>query len=84
MNQVNVIFYSTPLSEKLEDMKAALLEDLVLHEAIKWYSQELAKEDIETFMIDKNMIVTENGYKFALREETVNQMNEKSISDNSR
>lgn len=72
--QVNVIFYSTPLTEKLEDMKAALLDDPILHEAIKWYSNELKKEDIETFMIDKNMIVTESGYKFALREETVKEL----------
>lgn len=74
MNQVNVIFYSTPLSEKLENMKSALLEDPVLHEAIKWYSNELDKENIETFMIDRNMIVTEDGYKFALREDTVKEL----------
>ena len=72
--QVTVVFYTTPLSEKLEDMQVALLDDPVLHEAIKWYSKELEKENIETFMTDKNMIVTEDGYKFALREETAKEL----------
>lgn len=68
VEKVMVAFYQSPLSVPLAEVEAVLVDDPLLHHAIKEYSKELAKEDIETFKIDRNMIVTENGYKIAFRE----------------
>ena len=68
LEKVSVVFYSAPLSVPLEEVEAVLEDDPLLHFAIKKYSKELAKEDIETFKVDRNMIVTEDGYKIAFRE----------------
>jgi len=68
LEKVNVIFYGAPLDIPLAEVEAGLIDDELLHFAIKSYSKELALSDIETFKIDRNMIVTEEGYKLAYRE----------------
>lgn len=71
LEQVSVVFYGAPLDIPLAEIEAGLIDDEVLHFAIKSYSKELALLNIETFKIDRNMIVTEEGYKLAYREEPV-------------
>lgn len=68
VEKVMVAFYQSPLSVPLEEVEAVLTDDPLLHHAIKEYSKELAKDNIETFKIDRNMIITEEGYKIAFRE----------------
>lgn len=68
IEKVMVAFYQSPLSVPLEEVEAVLVDDPLLHHAIKEYSKELEKDNIETFKIDRNMIVTEDGYKIAFRE----------------
>ena len=69
---VKVVFYSVPLSVDINVIEEALLDDPILHEAVKIYSEELRMQNIETFKIIKNMIVTETGYKIAIRQELAN------------
>lgn len=68
LEKISVIFYGAPLSIPLQEIEAGLIDDEVLNFAIKSYSEELALSNIETFKIDRNMIVTEDGYKLAYRE----------------
>lgn len=63
-----VLFYKAPLSNKYEDVEKAMIDDPILNNEIKYRSKELAKENIETFKIEKNVIVTEKGYYIALYE----------------
>ena len=63
-----VLFYKAPLSNKYEDVEKALIDDPILNNEIKLRSQQLAKENIETFKIDKNILVTEKGYYIAIYE----------------
>ena len=54
-----------------------LIDDEILHEAIIRYREDLKKENIETWITIKNMIVTEDGYKVALDEESANILESK-------
>lgn len=74
IEKVMVSFYHSPLSVPLEEVEAVLVDDPLLHHAIKEYSKELEKDNIETFKIDRNMIVTEEGYKIAFREGDMEQL----------
>ena len=64
-----IIFYDVDFSVKLEEMQEFLVDDEKLIKAILWYKDKLEKENIETWLVDKNMIVTEQGYKLAVTEE---------------
>ncbi len=71
-----VAIYSVPLEaikkERLQELRDMLLDDKSLNKVITEYSVELAKEDIETWEIDRNLIITEAGYKMALFAEEEN------------
>ena len=76
MKQINVLFYHVPLSTPLSEVEKALDDDPILNSAIQHYSKELwDKEKIETFKLDRNMIVTENGYKLAFIESVTENEN---------
>ena len=70
--EIKVIFYTIPLKIKMEELESILIDDEILHEAIIRYREDLKKENIETWITNKNMIVTEDGYKVALDEESAN------------
>ena len=70
--EIKVIFYTIPLKIKMEELESVLIDDEILHEAIIRYREDLKKENIETWITNKNMIVTEDGYKVALDEESAN------------
>ena len=62
-----VVFYSRDLGLPYDKIKFALDDDKDLHLAIVEYSKFLLKErNIETFQTEKNIIVTEEGYKVAM------------------
>lgn len=65
-------FYTIPLKHPIEEVRKGLSDDELLHDAIVYYVDQLAEKDIETWLIEKNMAVTEDGYKIALpkKEET--------------
>jgi hypothetical protein len=62
-------FYKISLDKKLDEVRKGLLNDPLLHDAILYHSDQLAENDIETWLVEKNMIVTEEGYKVAMYEE---------------
>ena len=64
-----IIFYNVDFNVKLEEMQEFLVDDEKLIKAILWYKDKLEKENIETWLVDKNMIVTEQGYKLAVAEQ---------------
>ena len=64
-----IIFYDVDFSVKLEEMQEFLVDDEKLIKAILWYKDKLEKENIETWLVDRNMIVTEQGYKLAVTEQ---------------
>ena len=71
--EVTILFYSIPLHVELDKMELVLSPDKVLNEAVIEYSKQLAAQDIETFKTDRNMIITEGGYKIAVygKEESI-------------
>ena len=75
--EIKVIFYTIPLKIKMEELESVLIDDEILHEAIICYREDLKKENIETWITNKNMIVTEDGYKVALDEESANILESK-------
>lgn len=75
--EIKVIFYTIPLKIKMEELKSVLIDDEILHEAIIRYREDLKKENIETWITNKNIIVTEDGYKVALDEESANILESK-------
>ena len=75
--EIKVIFYTIPLKIKMEELESVLIDDEILHEAIIRYREDLKKENIETWITNKNMIVTEDGYKVALDEESANILESK-------
>ena len=75
--EIKVIFYTIPLKIKMEELESVLIDDEILHEAIIRYREDLKKENIETWLTNKNMIVTEDGYKVALDEESANILESK-------
>ena len=75
--EIKVIFYTIPLKIKMEELESVLIDDEILHEAIIRYREDLKKENIETWITIKNMIVTEDGYKVALDEESANILESK-------
>ena len=64
-----IIFYNIGFNVKIEEMQEFLSDDKNLIKAILWYKEKLEKDNIETWLVDKNMIVTEQGYKLAVTEE---------------
>lgn len=64
-----IIFYNIDFNVKIEEMQEFLSDDKNLIKAILWYKEKLEKDNIETWLVDKNMIVTEQGYKLAVTEE---------------
>ena len=64
-----IIFYNIDFNVKIEEMQEFLSDDKNLNKAILWYKEKLEKDNIETWLVDKNMIVTEQGYKLAVTEE---------------
>ena len=74
--QIKVLFFSIPLNVPLAHISPTLFDDPILATAIQAYSKELWQTDqIETFKLDRNMIITEDGYKVALTEEQVEEIN---------
>lgn len=74
--QIKVLFFTIPLSIPLTHISSTLFDDPILSTAIQAYSKELWDTDkIETFKLDRNMIITEDGYKVALTEEQVKELN---------
>lgn len=68
----SVVFYSTELSVPYDEVKQEILiKDEFLNKAITHYAAELAKEGIEVWSIEDNIIVTESGYKFCIYKDTV-------------
>lgn len=45
---VEVELYKIPLSNKIEDIRAGLINDPRLEQVVRDYAEELAKQDIET------------------------------------
>lgn len=71
MQEIIVQIISIPLStekETLDKLKDYVEGDENLNKLILEYKDELAKKDIETWVVDRNMITTEDGYKIALYE----------------
>lgn len=69
MKEIDIPIYSIPLSikkESLIELREQLSDDITLHDTIVQYSKILEKQDIETWEIDRNLIVTEDGYKIAI------------------
>ena len=64
-----IIFYNIDFNVKIEEMQEFLSDDKNLNKAILWYKEKLEKDNIETWLVDKNMTVTEQGYKLAVTEE---------------
>lgn len=64
-----IIFYNVDFNVKLEEMQEFLVDDEKLIKAILWCKDKLEKENIETWLVDRNMIVTEQGYKLAVTEQ---------------
>ena len=55
-----------PLTTSFDEVKKMTIEEDTLNKAIQDYSSKLAEQDIETWVIEHNMIVTEKGYYIAL------------------
>lgn len=66
LEQKLILFFTVPLKEPIANIESVLVDDKILHEAIKTYSKQLEQDKIETFKLDRNMIVTEDGYKLAI------------------
>lgn len=74
--QIKVLFFTIPLNVSLSEVSQTLFDDPLLSTAIQEYSKELWQtKQIETFKLDRNMIITEDGYKIALKEEQVKELN---------
>ena len=68
-----VLFFTVPLSVKVTEMEKILDSDPILSQAIIEYSYYIKDQGIETFKTDRNMIITETGYRLALHEKDVEQ-----------
>jgi len=76
MKQIKVLFFTVPLNVPILEINKTLFEDDILSDAIQKYSKELwDTKQIETFHLDRNMIVTEDGYKIALTEDQLEEVN---------
>ena len=73
-NKREIVFYSTELSAPFDDVKEEMLiKDDILNKAITAYSVELSRKGIETWVIKDNIIVTEDGYKFCIYKDMLEQ-----------
>ena len=69
--QIKVVFYNVALTYNIEELRETLIDDPLLLKAILWYKEKLEKEGIEVWLQEKNMLVTESGYKVALTENQI-------------
>lgn len=67
----DILFFTIPLEMDVEKLRAGLQDVEELNKAILEYSDKLAEDDIETWVVEKNLIVTEDGYKVAMYSEEV-------------
>ena len=66
---MEIEIYSIPLSapkEKIAELRELLIDDKNLNMVIKEYSLKLKVDNVETWEVDKNLIIAETGYKVAL------------------
>lgn len=71
---MEIQFYKIPLSERIEEIRKTTFKNDILHKAIVEYSEELAQDNIETWVVENNMIVTESGYIVALFKDESNMV----------
>ena len=69
MEEKKINFYQIPLKIELEEVMKGRIEDSLLHRAAKEYSEELAAQNIETWVTEGNILITEGGYIVALYDE---------------
>lgn len=70
-DQVKVIFYNVALTYNIEELRETLVESELLTRAISWYREKLESEGVEVWLQEKNMLVTESGYKVAWPEREI-------------
>ena len=69
--QIKVIFYNVALTYNIEELRETLVDDPLLTKAILWYKEKLESEGVEVWLQEKNMLVTESGYKVAWTEDQI-------------
>lgn len=62
MNEILLTLKTIPLSVNFQTMRALMDSDPFLNNFAEQHSRELALQDIETFYLEKNLLVTEKGY----------------------
>lgn len=72
-----ISFFEISLSAPYEALKNLILDDKVLTEKMLEFSNKLKKDNIETFKIDRNMIVTESGYNFCIYSDDIDSLLQK-------
>ena len=72
-----ISFFEISLSTPYEALKNLILDDKILTEKMLEFSNKLKKDNIETFKIDKNMIVTEKGYNFCIYSDDIDSLLQK-------
>ena len=76
MSSRKVVFYSTELSVPYEEVKSEMLvKDDFLNKAITAYATELTKDGLEIWLIEDNIIVAEDGYKFCIYQDMIETEN---------
>ena len=76
MSSRKVVFYSTELSVPYEEVKSEMLvKDDFLNKAITAYASELTRDGLEIWLIEDNIIVAEDGYKFCIYHDMIETEN---------
>jgi 5'(3')-deoxyribonucleotidase len=68
---MNIDIYKIPLGIPIDDVRRGLIKDERLEANIIQFADELKEEDVETWIYEKNMIVTENGYYVSVYREEI-------------
>lgn len=69
-----IVFYSTELSVPYEEVKREMtIKDEFLNKAVCNWVSDLTKENIECWLIEDNIAVTETGYKFCIYRDMIGE-----------
>lgn len=69
-----ISFFEIALSAPYNELQHLIVDDKILTEKMLQFSNKLKEDNIETFKIDKNMIVTERGYNFCIYSDTIDSL----------
>jgi len=64
MEEVKVVVMTVAITENYEVLKGAISDDPFLTQMTLLVKEELDAKGIETFKVDRNCLITEEGYQF--------------------